>query len=103
MTFFHRKQSSSQGRAPVKMLENRTTDGPVSLIIRNCSSIECMEWLSEKLGYVARVGRYFVPETTDIGAISAICAERGLHMRRTDLGSMTVLDVMRDRELTQPS
>lgn len=80
-------------------IEQKKSDRPVSLLVRNNSRISTMQRLVERFGSVATSGRYFAPENTDTGAIVDWCSENGLYVKKSDLGSVVVLDVMTDKDL----
>lgn len=80
-------------------IEQKRCDRPISLLIRNNSRIATMQKLVERFGSAATSGRYFSPENTSVGDIVDWCAENGLYVKKSDLGSVVVLDVMTDKEL----
>ena len=80
-------------------IEQKTTDKPVRLVVRNNSRIQTMQSLLERFGSVATSGRYFVPEEQDASAVAEWCAENHLFVKKSDLGPVAVLDVMTDKDL----
>jgi len=80
-------------------IEQKRADETLSLLVRNNSRISTMQKLIDKFGTKATSGRYFAPNTTDTGAIVDWCSENGLFVKKSDLGTVTVLDIMTDKDL----
>lgn len=80
-------------------IEQKRADEALSLLVRNNSRISTMQKLIDKFGTKATSGRYFAPNTTDTGAIVDWCSENGLFVKKSDLGTVTVLDIMTDKDL----
>ena len=93
-----RKHDADHGEPRVE-IEQRRTDEPLSLLVRNNSRISTMQKLIDKFGTKATSGRYFAPDATDTGAIVDWCSENGLFVKKSDLGTVTVLDIMTDKDL----
>lgn len=70
-----------------------------SVIIRNCAGQNMLEKLCKAVGTTASpVGRYFIPEETDIDKIVSIGKSLKMYTRVSDLGDTVMLDMMRYRE-----
>jgi hypothetical protein len=80
-------------------IEQKKSDGAIPLLIRNNSRIQTMQKLVERFGSNATSGRYFAPSTSDVGEIASWCSENGLFVKKSDLGTVTVLDIMTDKDL----
>ena len=85
-------------REPID-IEQKKTDETVKLVIRNNAIIEVMKEMLEKFGCKATSGRYFVPEKDDFDVILNWATGSGLYVKKSDMGSIVVVDIMRDREL----
>ena len=80
-------------------IEQKTSDEAVHLLVRNNSRIQTMKDMVDRFGSKATSGRYFVPAERSVAEIVEWCSGNGLFVKKSDLGSVVVLDVMTDKDL----
>lgn len=74
-----------------------TTDRPVSILVRNGTSLDVMNEMQRELGVVASMNRYFVPKVQNMDTIVGWGVNKGFFVKTSNLGSLVVIDVCKDK------